>query len=621
MITLYILLIFILYFSKGQQRYFSVDYQNHQFLLNGEPFRYISGEIHYFRIPEIYWRDRLRKIRDSGLNAIQVYIPWNYHENKRWHYNFKEKYDVVKFLKIAQEEDLFVLLRPGPYICAEWDNGGLPWWLTQNETMILRSSDKEYLKIVEKWWYMLMTRMLPLLYKNGGNILMIQIENEYGSYDVCDKKYLEFLRDLTWKILGKDVVLYTTDGASNRMLKCGTIEGVLPTVDFGTCDNEKKVFKYFELQKNYTNGGPNVNSEFYSGWFTGWGIRKWDFPNTTSIINTMTWMWNSNASFNIYMMAGGTNFEYWNGKGGDGTIDITSYDYNAPIHEDGDIGTTYKAIQEWTGKLKNWKWKPRIGGKNITRRAYGKVKVDPIKGGLNLMVENCVPRSIPLTFEAFNSPYGFLIYRTNPNIRQLSNLTISGIKDIGYISINDEYIGKINTTSYTLNVNYSGDFGIQILVENTGRQNYETIHDIKGILDNKAFFDNTTSSHWQTCYMTIEIIDKHFSRKGIDNFIKDNMVNGPTILLGSLDIIDVADTYIMLPNFTKGVVVINGYNIGRYWNAMGPQQSLYVPANILKKGSNRLVIFELEKNTLCDSEDGCFVKFIKNSLWNWNEMY
>uniref|UniRef100_A0A0K0F8Z6 Glyco_hydro_35 domain-containing protein n=1 Tax=Strongyloides venezuelensis TaxID=75913 RepID=A0A0K0F8Z6_STRVS len=603
----------------SNERKFSIDYTRHEFMLDNKPFRYISGEIHYFRVPLNYWRDRLRKIRSCGLNAIQVYIPWNYHETKKWQYNFTEKYDVVRFLKIAQEEGLFVLLRPGPYICAEWENGGLPWWLTKNISINLRSSDKSYLNEVEKWWNILMNKIKPQLYKNGGNILMIQIENEYGSYEACDKKYLEFLRDETWKILGNDVVLYTTDGASDNMLKCGSIDGVFPTVDFGVVSNESKVMYYFDLQKKYSKGGPLVNSEFYSGWFTGWGQRKWNFPDTKSIIDTMTWMWNFNASFSIYMMAGGTSFEYWNGKVNDGTLVTTSYDYNSPIHEDGDIGNTYKSIQNWILQLDNWKWKPRFEIKNTTRKSYGKIIVDPIKYSVNLMAENCVPRWAPLTFEEFNSPYGFLIYRVNTDSKYLTNISIPGIKDAGYIIINNDYVGKINSTSSTLKVNYTGDFTIQIVAENMGRQNYETIHDIKGIINNRAYFDNKTSNHWQSCYMTTDIIDNHFFRKGKVRFIKNNKVTGPTILLGTLDISDVHDTYIFLPGFTKGVVVINGYNIGRYWNVMGPQQSLYVPASFLKKGSNRIIVFELEGNVLCNSSNGCFVHFIKDSIWNWEK--
>uniref|UniRef100_A0A0K0EEQ4 Glyco_hydro_35 domain-containing protein n=1 Tax=Strongyloides stercoralis TaxID=6248 RepID=A0A0K0EEQ4_STRER len=621
---MYIKILFILIFNliiylKSYAKEFSIDYNTHEFKLDGRPFRYISGEVHYFRIPHTYWRDRLRKIRSSGLNAIQVYIPWNYHETVRWRYNFTEKYDVVEFLKIAQEEDLFVLLRPGPYICAEWENGGLPWWLTKDKTIKLRSSDKKYLNAVGKWWNILMNKIKPQLYKNGGNILMIQIENEYGSFSACDKEYLRYLRDVTWKILGKDVVLYTTDGASDGMVKCGSVEGVLPTVDFGVVKNKSKMIEYFEVQKKYSNGGPLVNSEFYSGWFTGWGQRKWDFPSTKSILKTMTWMWNYNSSFSIYMMAGGTSFEYWNGKVFDGTYITTSYDYNAPIHEDGDIGNTYLAIQKWTSKLKNWPWKPKFDVKNITRKGYGKIKVTPIKYSTNLMMENCVPRWAPLTFDEFNVPYGFLIYSVNIDESYLKNISIPGIKDIGYVSINNEYIGKINTTSNFLNVTYKGDFTIQIVTENMGRQNYETIHDIKGILENKAYFNNKTSNHWQSCYLTIQIIDKHFSRKGNTKFPKNDKVIGPTILLGTLNISDIYDTYVVLNGFTKGVVVINGNNLGRYWNTMGPQQSLYVPSSFLKKGSNRIVIFELEGNDLCNYNDECFINFSKDSIWNWEE--
>uniref|UniRef100_A0AC35UBC0 Glyco_hydro_35 domain-containing protein n=1 Tax=Rhabditophanes sp. KR3021 TaxID=114890 RepID=A0AC35UBC0_9BILA len=592
------------------ERNFTIDYDNDQFVLDGKPFSYISGEIHYFRIPSIYWEDRLFKIRNAGLNAVQVYVPWNYHELEQNKFDFNGEKDLVKFLKLANIQGLYVLLRIGPYICAEFENGGLPWFLNNIQNITLRSSDPKFLGPMTTWLTYLMKKIYPLLHKNGGSIIMIQIENEYGSYGECDNKYLQYLRDLTHKILGDDVQLYTTDGVSDKMLKCGAVEGVYPTIDFGTVDSKNDVEKYFKLQRKYAPRGPLVNSEFYTGWFESYE-EETNFPNTTSIIKTLNWISELNASVSLYMMAGGTNFEYWSGKLFNGGHVITSYDYKSPISENGDVGETYLAIQNWTSNLKDWQWKQIGTSKNISRRNYGEVKVEPIANTIRLMKENCSPGSHPHTFEEMEEPYGFAIYRAQ--IKKVKTVAVKGIKDAGYIMISDRYYGKVTEKNHSLDINFEGDGGFDIIVENMGRQNYESIIDIKGILNNDITFDNKTIDSWESCSMSIKIVDRYIKRKGmktIRNRSKDHSFEGPTILQGTLIVYDLHDTYILLSDFTKGVVVINGFNLGRYWNIKTSTQKLYIPKSYLKIGKNRVVIFELEGNTKCGN--GCYVEFNEN---------
>ncbi|XP_037530240.1 beta-galactosidase [Nematolebias whitei] len=212
---------------------FSLDYENDCFLKDGQPFRYISGSIHYSRIPRAYWRDRLLKMYMAGLNAIQTYIPWNYHEESPGQYNFTGDRDVEYFLKLAQDTGLLVILRPGPYICAEWDMGGLPSWLLSKKDMVLRSSDPDYITAVDKWMGKLLPMIKPYLYQNGGPIITVQVENEYGSYFACDFNYMRHLSDVFRSHLGEEVVLFTTDGAGLNYLKCGSLQGLYATVDFG----------------------------------------------------------------------------------------------------------------------------------------------------------------------------------------------------------------------------------------------------------------------------------------------------------------------------------------------------------------------------------------------------
>ncbi|KHJ83558.1 beta-galactosidase domain protein, partial [Oesophagostomum dentatum] len=229
---------------------FAVDHQNNQFLLDGKPFRYISGSIHYFRIQPSQWKDRLHRVRALGFNAIQYYIPWNFHEIYEGKYDFSGIRDFVEFTRIAYDLGMYSLVRVGPYICGEWENGGLPWWLLKKNISMMRTSEEGFKKEVEKWFGVLLPKIKPLLRQNDGPVLMIQVENEYGSYSACDRNYTSWLRDLIWSYLGNETVLYTTDGGSTSNLKCGAIPDVLATVDFGPT-SEKNINSSFAAQKKY----------------------------------------------------------------------------------------------------------------------------------------------------------------------------------------------------------------------------------------------------------------------------------------------------------------------------------------------------------------------------------
>ncbi|CEF68651.1 Glycoside hydrolase, family 35 and Galactose-binding domain-like and Glycoside hydrolase, catalytic domain and Glycoside hydrolase, superfamily domain and Beta-galactosidase 1-like family-containing protein [Strongyloides ratti] len=612
-----ILLVFFSYLNG--YKYFVADNETHQFLLDGKPFRYISGEFHYFRVPSIYWRDRLKKARGLGLNSIQVYIPWNYHNPFEGQYLFNGEYDFVKFIKMAQEEDLFVLLRAGPYICAEWENGGLPWWLSvKDKNITMRSFDPTYLKHMSKWWSILMNKVKPLLIKNGGPILMVQIENEYGSYFACDKKYMAYLRDLTWTLLGNDIQLYTTDGINKDFLECGCVDKVLCTVDFGVRNSKDDVNKQFALQNQFTHGGPKVNSEYYVGWFVGWGKRKFSFPTSKQVVNSLQWMWEAGGNINIYTVTGGTSFGFTTGTIYDGTIVATTYDFDAPIKENGDIGDKYYAIQEWVNNLKDWKWKPIKGYKNYTRIAYGKVELKILEDGISHIEQKCAFSDRPLTFEELRTPYGFVLYKTSVN--DLKEISVPGIKDIGFISVNNNYIGKIDQKNYTLKTDHKGCGGLEILVENQGRSDYETFVDWKGILDNNITVNGKKINKWESCWLSLYIRDEYY-RKNVStkiNLTSENKLLGPTVFLGILEIKQLADTYIVSKGFHKGIILINDHNLGRYWNDMGPQQSLYVPKSFLRIGKNKIMVLELEKCDICDGENDCFIEFVQDSIWNWN---
>jgi beta-galactosidase len=298
----------------SQKPSFNIDYNSDTFRMDGEPFRYVSGSLHYFRVPRDLWKDRMQKMRAGGFNAIQFVVEWNLHEPKPGQYDFEGILDINAFIQLAQDQGLYVLLRPGPYICAERNGGGLPYWLYAIDPDIrLRTSDPKYLKYVDKWWDVLLPKIKHQLYVNGGPIIMVQLENEYGSYGLqtknCDTKYGIHLRDLIRKHLGTNVQLYTTDGDGDGYLRCGQVPGVYATVDFGPGAN---VTNAFAVQRRFEPHGPLVNSEFYPGW-----LDYWAHPHNVVGVNqsavSLDQILATGANVNIYMAHGGTSFGFGNG--------------------------------------------------------------------------------------------------------------------------------------------------------------------------------------------------------------------------------------------------------------------------------------------------------------------
>ncbi|XP_037381710.1 beta-galactosidase [Talpa occidentalis] len=614
--------------SDASPRTFEIDYKHDRFLKDGRPFRYISGSIHYFRVPRFYWKDRLLKMKMAGLNAIQTYVPWNFHEPQKGQYQFTGEHDVEHFIQLAQELGLLVILRPGPYICAEWDMGGLPAWLLENPSVVLRSSDPYYLEAVNKWLGVILPKMKPLLYQNGGPIITVQVENEYGSYFSCDYDYLRFLQKRFHYYLGDNVLLFTTDGARQAFLKCGALQGLYTTVDFGADSN---ITAAFLAQRNSEPRGPLVNSEFYTGWLDHWGQPH----STVKAENVASSLYNIlalGASVNLYMFIGGTNFAYWNGANIPYQPQPTSYDYDAPLTEAGDLTEKYFAVRNVIKKFENVP--EGLIPPSTPKFAYGKVTLEKLKTveealGI-LSPAGPIQSRYPLTFVQVKQYYGFVLYRTMLPLDCSQPTPLSspfnGVHDRAYVSVDGVPQGILQR-NYVLTLNITGKAGatLDLLVENMGRVNYgNNISDFKGLVSNLTL-NSTILTNWTIFPLNTEdAVRSHLGgwggrhsgprdearARGSANYTLPAFYSGNFSIPS--DIPDLPqDTFIQFSGWTKGQVWINGFNLGRYWPAWGPQLTLFVPRHILVTSApNSVTVLELERAP-CDGDPQlCAVQFV-----------
>ncbi|XP_044478765.1 beta-galactosidase 17-like isoform X2 [Mangifera indica] len=474
------------------------------FWKDGEPFQIIGGDVHYFRVLPEYWEDRLFRVKALGLNTIQVYVPWNLHEPKPGKLVFEGIADLVSFLKLCQKLNLLVMLRAGPYICAEWDFGGFPpWLLAIKPALKLRSSDHVYLGLVDKWWGVLLPKISPLLYENGGPIIMVQIENEFGSYG-DDKAYLHHLVTLARAHLGEEIVLYTTDGGTRETLQKGTISGdaVFSAVDFSTGEEPWPIFK---LQKEFNAPGksPPLSSEFYTGWLTHWG-EKMAVTSADSTASYLDKILSKNGSAVLYMAHGGTNFGFYNGANtgvdqSDYKPDLTSYDYDAPIKESGDVDNVkFRAIRRVVEKYSATSL-PSFPPDNA-KAGYGPIQLQKTALLFDLLdtidPADVVQSENPISMESVGQMFGFLLYVSEYAGKNYgSSLHIPKVHDRAQVFVScpsgdnggrPTYVGTIERWSnQALSLPYArcvSNISLYILVENMGRVNYG-----RYLFDKKSF--------------------------------------------------------------------------------------------------------------------------------------
>ncbi|XP_059456534.1 beta-galactosidase 17 isoform X2 [Corylus avellana] len=492
---------------------------NDMFWKDGKPFQIIGGDLHYFRVLPEYWEDRLLRAKALGLNTIQTYVPWNLHEPKPGKLVFEGIADIVSFLKLCHKLGFVVMLRAGPYICAEWDLGGFPAWLLAiNPAVRPRSSDPNFLRLVERWWEILLPKVAPLLYANGGPIIMVQIENEYGSYG-NDKAYLHHLVTLARGHLGDDIILYTTDGGSREALEKGTIRGdsVFSAVDFGTGDEPWPIF---ELQKEFNAPGksPPLSAEFYTGWLTHWGeqIAETGADFTATALEKIL---ERNGSAVLYMVHGGTNFGFYNGAntGGDESDykpDLTSYDYDAPIRESGDVDNAkFKALRRVI-KQHSAASLPSVPSNN-EKTGYGQIHLQKKELFFDILNRTdsieVVESKNPLPMESVGQMFGFLLYVSEYAAKDDGSiLFIAKVHDRAqvFISCSSEvnggrpiFVGIIerwsNRTLGLPKTKCLSTISLYVLVENMGRVNYgQYIFDKKGILSS-VYLNGRILQQWK----------------------------------------------------------------------------------------------------------------------------
>ncbi len=559
----------------------------------------VSGAIHYFRIHPGEWSDRLDKAVAFGLNTVETYVPWNLHEPRRGEFNFSGIADLERFMAEVGKHDLKLILRPGPYICAEWENGGLPAWLTGRPGIRLRCDDPAYLAEVGHWFTELLSRCTPYQADRGGPIIMMQLENEYGSYG-NDHHYLARLRDLMLQC-GVSVPLFTSDGPVDHMLAGGTLPNVRQTVNFGSAPDNA-----FAMAKKYRPDETPFCMEFWDGWFDHWGDRGHHTRSAQDVADNFARILDGGGNVNFYMFSGGTNFGFTAGANGNFRTDyaptVTSYDYDALLSEAGDPTPKFMACQKVLRD--RFPQMPRVDAeqpaptRKMVPASVRLTRSARLFDNLATLGDRHGAATVPPTMDELGATFGFIHYRT-----RLAGPLPSGVKlrlfevnDYAQVWLNGQYLGHRfrDLGEHPFELPAVGPEGavLELLVENTGRLNYGPWagRDFKGIV-NGVMLELQRQYQWE--YTTLALARPEHA--AFQNF--DDTPGSVMLHRADFELQETASTYLIRPG-GKGAVWINGFPLGRYWER-GPQQALYVPGSALSPGRNTLIVLEQEK--LCGS--------------------
>ncbi|HET7115830.1 MAG TPA: beta-galactosidase [Hanamia sp.] len=592
-IILFPFIFLILITSTFAQQKHTFEIKGGNFLYDGKPIQIHSGEMHFARVPKAYWRQRLRMMKAMGLNTVATYVFWNYQETSPGVWDFKtDSRNIAEFIRIAGEEGMMVILRPGPYACAEWEFGGYPWWLQKEKSLVIRSYNQPFLDSCRTYINHLAAQVKDLQITHGGPIIMVQVENEFGSYvaqrkDIPLEEHKKYLAAIKQELIdaGFDVPLFTSDGS--WLFSGGTIAGALPAAN-----GEDNIENLKKVVNEYHNGeGPYMVAEFYPGWLDHWA-EPFQKVSTESVVAQTEKYLKAGVSFNYYMVHGGTNFAFTSGanydKKHDIQPDITSYDYDAPISEAGWATPKYLALRELFQKNVSYKI-PSIPA------PIPVIEIPSIK--LNKAVDlfalkekmKPVVNDTSETFEDLNQGYGYVLYSKHFTQPINGKLEIKGLRDYALVYVNGEKVGELNrnTNTYSCDIDIPFNATLDILVENMGRINYgaEIIHNLKGIISPVTIAGNEITGNWNMYQFPM---DREPDLKAYLNKYKKDQ---PVVYEGTFSLSKTGDTFLDMSKWGKGIVFVNGHNLGRYWN-VGPQQTLYLPGCWLKKGSNKITVFE-----------------------------
>lgn len=558
------------------------------FLINEQPTMFFSGEIHPARIPREYWQHRLQMVRAMGMNAISIYMFWNVHEPYPGQYNFEGQADIAEFIRMAQKEGLWVFLRPSPYVCAEWEFGGYPWWLLKEPDLKVRSKDPRFMEAYRNYVNEVAKHLVPLLIENGGPIIMVQIENEYGFYG-NDKEYLAMNRDIFIEA-GFSGTLFTCDPPST--IDAGHLPGLYAAVNGGASPH---VVKATQDRINGP-GGPYFVSEWYPAWFDVWGKRHHTSP-VEAFTQHLDSIFFYGISLNMYMAHGGSNFGFMNGANYDTYMPFQSqtqsYDYDAPINESGNPTPKFFAYRDLVKKYAPAGYFiPELPEPNPIK------PVKPFMLNQVSFIENQRPQVIkterPLSFEDINQGFGYVLYEARlPQVEGW--LKVKQLRDYGIVLLDGKRIGVLDRRteldSIFLRVP-AGGAKVSLFIENLGRLNFGTFlaDNRKGITE-AVFFNGQEILNWEMYGYPFKSLQPY-------SFVAEaepgKAYEWPVLRRGEFYLDEVADTFFDMRQFGKGSLWINGHHIGRYWQ-VGPQQTLYIPAPWLKKGKNEVVVFEMLK--------------------------
>ena len=563
-------------------------YKGNRFYFDEQPFTILSGAMHYFRIPPAYWEDRLRKLKACGFNTVETYVAWNLHERREGVFDFSGGLDILRYIETAERLGLKVIVRPGPYICAEWEFGGLPSWLLAYPDVSLRCNDPRYLEKVRPYYRELLSRIAPHQCTRGGGVIMVQVENEYGSYG-DDKEYLGKVAAI-YREYGLDCLLFTSDGPTYGMLSGGTLDDCLCVANFGSRSESA-----FDLLSDFRPNQPLMCGEFWCGWFDHWG-EEHHTRTADDTVAEMQKMLARGASLNFYMFHGGTNFGFTNGANhmkGVYLPTVTSYDYCAPLSEAGDLTPTYYAVREvltaFNGKSCD------LPVENTKKAAYGRVTLTESADLFdNLGIGRVTESAAPLSMEQVGQDFGYILYSSTVNGPcEERPLELEHVHDRAHVYLNGKYAGLRERSGrrdeIKIRLAKGESVRLDILVENCGRVNYGTkLFDKKGIFNNIRLADRNHFG-WKMTSLTMDDLSGVAYQEGA------SFTGHPAFLRGRFTVADTpADTFLRLDGFKKGFVTVNGFNLGRYWNEKGPQKTLFVPAPILREGENEIVVFETD---------------------------